>query len=226
MTVAAASRLAPAHTATSAAAGDRSLRAALTSGVAWGVVVSIALTIWIFYVLGGQDYYLTPLTVRGYEPTHRLLRPSGPAGQMFGVAGTMLMLVPFIYMARKRLGRMKSTGTLKTWLQIHLFCGIVGSVLITFHTSFKFNGIISAAYWSMVLVMLSGFVGRYFVRSYPAVDQGARTHPRGARRAGRSAESDPRAFARVGTSPAKDRGVRTRSDTGCGPRLHVRSGVW
>jgi len=38
-------------------------------------------------------------------------------------------------------------------------------LLVTFHTSFKFNGIISAAYWSMVTVMLSGFVGRFlFVR--------------------------------------------------------------
>jgi hypothetical protein len=40
-------------------------------------------------------------------------------------------------------------------------------VLVTLHTSFKFNGLISAAYWSMVLVMLSGFVGRYLYVRIP-----------------------------------------------------------
>ena len=50
---------------------------------------------------------------------------------------------------------------------MHLFCGIVGPVLVTFHTSFKFNGIVSAAYWSMVIVVLSGFVGRYLYVRIP-----------------------------------------------------------
>jgi len=50
---------------------------------------------------------------------------------------------------------------------VHLFCGIVGPVLITLHTSFKFNGIVSAAYWSMMIVMLSGFAGRYLYVRIP-----------------------------------------------------------
>ncbi len=112
-------------------------------------------------------YYFTPLAVRGYEPLHRLLRPSGPIGQTLGVVGTALLLMPFFYMARKRVRSLRSVGTLKTWLEVHLFCGILGPVLVTFHTSFKFNGIISAAYWSMVLVMLSGFVGRYLYVRIP-----------------------------------------------------------
>ena len=79
----------------------------------------------------------------------------------------MFMVVPFAYMARKRVKRSKQTGSLRTWLEIHLFCGVVGPVLVTLHTSFKFNGIISAAYWSMVAVMLSGFVGRYLYVRIP-----------------------------------------------------------
>ena len=50
-----------------------------------------------------RDYYPTPLAIRGYAPAHRLLRPFGPVGQTFGLVGTVLMLVPFVYMARKRL---------------------------------------------------------------------------------------------------------------------------
>ena len=139
----------------------------IKSGVAWGAAVSIAVVIVTLFGLDGRAYYSTPLTTRGYAPAHRILRPSGPVGQTYGVAGTVLMLVPFVYMARKRLKSLSAVGTARTWLEIHLFCGIVGPVLVTLHTSFKFNGIVSAAYWSMVIVMLSGFLGRYLYVRIP-----------------------------------------------------------
>ena len=140
-----------------AVAGSRAVEASrltrlATSGIAWGFVASSFPVAWTLLGLGGRQYYGTALAVRAYEPAHRMLRPSGPIGQTFGVFGTMLMLVPFVYMARKRFRRATSTSaSLRVWLEIHLFCGIVGPVLVTLHTSFKFNGIISAAYWSMVL---------------------------------------------------------------------------
>jgi hypothetical protein len=142
-------------------------RGALQSGVAWGVFVSLGLAIWVLVSLHGLTYYSTPLRVRGYEPAHAALRPSGPFGQTFGVIGAVLMLVPFLYMLRKRLRRRQGLGTTRAWLEVHLFCGIVGPVLVTFHTSFKFNGLVSAAYWSMVAVMSSGFVGRYLYVRIP-----------------------------------------------------------
>jgi hypothetical protein len=137
------------------------------SGLFWGFVVSAVVVLWTLVPVGGLGYYTTPLAVRAYAPAHRLLKPSGPIGQTFGVFGTALMLVPFLYMVRKRFKRLSGAGTVKTWLEVHLFCGVVGPVLITLHTSFKFNGIISAAYWSMVIVMLSGFVGRYLYVRIP-----------------------------------------------------------
>ena len=150
-----------------AAAWSVRLRRWAASGLMWGALVSIGLMLWIVFPLGGRGYYATPLGVRAYAPEHRLLRPSGPFGQTFGLIGTVLILVPFAYMARKRIKGLRTTGTLRGWLEVHLFCGIVGPVLVTFHTSFKFNGIISAAYWSMVTVMLSGFVGRYLYVRIP-----------------------------------------------------------
>jgi hypothetical protein len=157
----------PAAPAAAVRTPARRLDALATSGLAWGIVVSVGLSVWILFSVGGIDYYSTPLQVRGYAPAHRLLRPSGPAGQSFGLVGALMMLMPFFYMARKRIARLKHLGSARAWLEIHLFCGIVGPVLVTFHTSFKFNGIISAAYWSMVLVVLSGFVGRYLYVRIP-----------------------------------------------------------
>jgi hypothetical protein len=138
----------------------------LRSGVTMGLIVSAVLIFWAFAGLGGWSYYRAPLAVRAYSGAHRTLRPSGPIGQTFGVIGAVMVLVPFAYMGLKRLRR-SSGKTLRGWLEIHLFCGIVGPVLVTLHTSFKFNGIVSAAYWSMMIVMLSGFVGRYLYVRIP-----------------------------------------------------------
>jgi hypothetical protein len=159
-------RSAPVVGSRQAPAGTLASRLA-KSGLFWGYLVSAAMVLWVWLGLNGREYYQTPLRIRAYTAGHQLLRPSGPAGQMFGVVGTVLLLVPFLYMARKRVKALKSTGTVKDWLEVHLFCGVVGPVLITLHTSFKFNGIISAAYWSMVMVMLSGFVGRYLYVRIP-----------------------------------------------------------
>ena len=143
----------------------QSVGAWLTSGLMWSAIVSAVCVSWVLFFQGGRDYYVTPLAVRAYSPAHPLLRPSGPIGQTLGVIGAALMLVPFIYMLRKRVPGLRSIGSARGWLEVHLFCGVVAPVLVTLHTSFKFNGIISAAYWSMVMVMLSGFIGRFlFVR--------------------------------------------------------------
>ena len=135
-------------------------------------LVALGVSVWVLGSLDGWQYYTTPIGVRGYNDAHRLLRPSGPVGQSLGVAGAVLMLVPFVYMGYKRLRKQKSGTNLKRLLEIHIFCGIVGPVLITFHTAFKFNGIVSAAYWSMVLVALSGFVGRYLYVRIPRTIKG------------------------------------------------------
>jgi hypothetical protein len=121
----------------------------------------------------GLRYYGTPLGVRAYQPAHRLLRPSGAVGQALGVAGLVMMLVPVAYAVRKRWSPMARAGSMKSWLDVHIFCGMVGPALVTFHTSFKFNGIVSVAYWSMVIVVLSGVIGRYLYVRIPRSLRGA-----------------------------------------------------
>lgn len=120
----------------------------------------------------GWEYYRAPLRSRGYLPQHALLRPSGPVGLTLGVAGVVSMLCTLPYALRKRWRRLSSLGTVRGWLETHIFFGVVGPVLITFHTSFKFNGLISVAYWLMVLVWTSGFVGRYLYVRIPKTMRG------------------------------------------------------
>jgi TRAP-type C4-dicarboxylate transport system permease small subunit len=139
----------------------RSLRNVLV--LAAIAIVAVCAT--LLFALGGLKYYTTSLSVRGYAPAHRLLRPSGTVGLALGIGGSALMILMHSYSLRKRARRLNRLGSLPRWLDFHIFCGILGPVLITFHTSFKFNGVVSVAYWSMLLVVASGFVGRYlFVR--------------------------------------------------------------
>ncbi len=126
-------------------------------GVAWLLVGEF----------GAWDYYRTPLADRGYLPMHRLLRPSGVVGISLGAAGLIAMLSTLPYYVRKRWRLLAKLGSTSHWLEVHIFFGIVGPVLITFHTAFKFSGIISVAYWLMVAVWSSGFVGRYLYVRIP-----------------------------------------------------------
>jgi hypothetical protein len=55
-----------------------------------------------------------------------------------------------------------SMRTLLTW---HIYAGIVGPILAILHTGHKFNSSLGIALTAMmILVTLSGFVGRSFVR--------------------------------------------------------------
>jgi hypothetical protein len=124
-------------------------------------LATAVLSAFVLYGLGGWAYYGTSADLRSTADAYRMLRPSGYAGHLFGVGGFILMLVPIVYSIRKKVRKFRNLGGMKMWLDVHIFCGIVGPVLVTYHTSFKFNGLISVAYWSMMAVVLSGFVGRY-----------------------------------------------------------------
>lgn len=121
----------------------------------------------LLVALGGWDYYRAPVSERTFMDANRLLRPSSPVGHLLGIGGLLMMLVPVAYAVRKKVKRFRDAGRIQTWLEVHIFSGIVGPVLVTFHTSFKFNGVVSVAYWSMVTVVLSGFVGRYLHARIP-----------------------------------------------------------
>lgn len=137
------------------------------SGLGLAVPASALVTLIVLFGLGGWQYYFAPQDVRAYTDLHPLLRPSGVVGNLLGITGLLLMIVMHGYSLRKRLHFMRNLGSVTTWLEFHIFCGFFGPVLITLHTSFKFNGIVSVAYWSMVIVVASGFIGRYLYIMIP-----------------------------------------------------------
>ena len=135
------------------------------------VVIVIIATIYLIYT--GYSYYHTPLEERFYHPRHSWFKPSGVYGQGLGVIGTfMIVFGVAIYIARKRYGFLSKHIRLKHMLEFHIFLCILGPILILFHTAFKFGGIVSIAFWSMVIVVLSGVIGRFIYIQIPRTIEG------------------------------------------------------
>jgi hypothetical protein len=115
----------------------------------------------------GRDYYLAPAFKKARHQLNPVLRQSGSAGHLFAIIGTLFMLLLLLYSLRKRFRFAGKWGNLNIWLSAHIFLGIAGPVLILFHSVFKFSGIVSIAFWSMTLVVLSGVVGKYIFALIP-----------------------------------------------------------
>ena len=129
----------------------------------------------VFIVLGfiGYTYYNLPVEERFFNSDYALLKPSGLLGHGLGILGTLLIVIGvFTYVARKRLKTFSRIGVLKYWLEFHIFLCALGPVLILFHTSFKFGGIVSVSFWSLVIVVASGILGRFIYLQIPHTIEG------------------------------------------------------
>ncbi|MCO6475041.1 MAG: hypothetical protein J5I94_00400 [Phaeodactylibacter sp.] len=127
----------------------------------------------IYLAYTGMSYYSTSIEERFYHPAHDYFKPSGLFGHGLGIVGTFLILIGVTsYIARKRYGFLSRFGRLKYWLEFHIFLCSLGPVMILFHTAFKFGGIVSIAFWSMVAVVLSGVIGRFIYIQIPRTIEG------------------------------------------------------
>jgi hypothetical protein len=98
---------------------------------------------------------------------------SGFFGHMIGIAGFLLMLMTeTLYSLRKR-SRSARWGRMSSWLSFHIFTGIVGPYMVLLHTAWKFNGLAGVVTWMTVIVVASGFIGRYIYTSIPRTVDGA-----------------------------------------------------
>jgi len=110
---------------------------------------------------------------RFYHPQYDWFKPSGVFGLGLGIIGTLMILFGVsIYIARKRYNFMSKYLRLKYLLEFHIFLCTLGPILIVFHTTFKYGGIVSVAFWSMVAVVLSGVVGRFIYIQIPRTIEG------------------------------------------------------
>ncbi|MDD3321337.1 MAG: hypothetical protein PHS59_07825 [Paludibacter sp.] len=134
------------------------------------IIIIVTIVVLAYF---GFSFYNLPEEERFFHPLYESLKPSGFFGHGLGIIGTSILLFGlFSYMARKRMKIFSRWGVLKYWLEFHIFMCTLGAVLILFHTSFKFGGIISIGFWSLAIVWVSGVIGRFLYIQIPRTIEG------------------------------------------------------
>jgi hypothetical protein len=105
-----------------------------------------------------------------------LTRTIPPAGELFGhgmgILGFMLMIMTeTLYSLRKR-SRVAHWGKMSNWLQFHIFTGLVGPYMVLLHSSWKFHGLAGATTLLTIIIVMSGFIGRYIYTRIPRTADG------------------------------------------------------
>jgi hypothetical protein len=125
--------------------------------------------LWLAFiaVLGITTLYLFMMVMVNGVPNAR-----GFFGHMIGVLGFILMLLTeTLYTLRKR-SHSARWGRMSEWLNFHIFTGIVGPYMVLLHTSWKFNGLAGVTLLLTIIVVVSGFIGRYIYTAVPRTADG------------------------------------------------------
>jgi len=97
---------------------------------------------------------------------------SGFFGHMVGVLGFVLMLMTELFYSLRKRSRTARWGKMSDWLEFHIFTGLVGPFMVLLHSSWKFNGLAGAVMLMTLVIVVSGFVGRYIYTAVPRTVDG------------------------------------------------------
>jgi Fe-S-cluster-containing hydrogenase component 2 len=89
-----------------------------------------------------------------------------------GVIGTGLMIIAAIYPIFRRIGIFRWLASNTMYFDFHLMAGTVGPMFVALHAWWRLDTWVSAAFWSMVIVVISGFLGRYLYTQVPELASG------------------------------------------------------
>jgi hypothetical protein len=108
----------------------------------------------------GWDFYRLGLEARLEHPDYRALRPSGLIGNGLGYAGAAIILLNLLYLARRK--HLFTLGSMRMWLDLHVGTGLLGAVLVAFHSAFQLRASIARiSAVSLAIVVGTGLVGRF-----------------------------------------------------------------
>ncbi len=85
-------------------------------------------------------------------------------GRYLGPAGTVLIVLSFVYSLRKR--KIIPSGSPRTYLSVHEYLAWIGSVMILVHAGIHFNARLPwLATYMLLISVASGLVGKYLLKN-------------------------------------------------------------
>lgn len=120
-----------------------------------GALVAILVTLLVLFPLGFV-FHASPRF------------PGSLFGSLIGIAAALLMLVPLLYVAAKRIPAVNAWMTprvsTRTLLSLHIYAGVLAPILGLVHAAHKFNSPLGVALTGvMLLIVVTGFTGRYLL---------------------------------------------------------------
>ncbi len=117
----------------------------------------------------GREYYPLPRLERLRSPLHASMKSAGPWGHGVGIVATAFMLSNFLYAARKRWKSLSALGSIRGWLDFHVFVGFMSPLVIAFHAAFQSNNLLaSGTAGALLIVVGTGVVGRFIYGVVPS----------------------------------------------------------
>lgn len=157
----------------SASASLRALPTRTSSSWPLGLALAVTTVGLVVLISYSWSYYRLPWDARFESSLHADLRSSGRFGHLYGNVGIALILGNLLYLVRRRYVHVTWLGSMKAWMDWHVFSGIVGPAFVLFHSAFTMRtwpAIVSAV--SLAIVVATGLFGRYLYRLVPRVADG------------------------------------------------------
>jgi hypothetical protein len=99
-------------------------------------------------------------------------RSSGLVGHGIGILGFILMVMTEVLYSWRKRSRRAHWGRMSQWLNFHIFTGIVGPYMVLLHTAWNFSGLAGVAMLLTMVIVISGFIGRYIYTAVPRTADG------------------------------------------------------
>ena len=130
------------------------------------LMVGVTILGWAGFQYG---YYGATAATRTLVDDHRWLRPGGVLGLSMGLLAVALFVWNLLYLGRRKqsIGRFLP-GSLRSWMGSHVFTGIASFLCVLVHAGFTYRMTLGGfAYLTLGIVLLAGFIGRYFYAIVP-----------------------------------------------------------
>jgi hypothetical protein len=131
------------------------------------LVVACGLEAWCRWTLSRPTLFELAHDAGLMSAPSLVFEPGKGFGQAMGYLGGGLIFLTLGYPIRKHLLRSSRFGSLKTWLDIHIFFGFTGTAIVTLHTAGHMRGIVAVCYFATLMAFSSGVIGRFFYVHLP-----------------------------------------------------------
>ena len=140
--------------------------------VFWGLLSVGAILTGPLLIAAAWSYYGLEGPARRFHAWHLTLNANSFLGLYAGLAAAILVLLNLNYILRRRLNWFKKIS-MRTWLNVHMICGILAGSLALVHSGLEASNIPARiCAFAMAFAIASGLFGRYVLAHVPRRQEG------------------------------------------------------